>query len=329
MMRKTMHGPLSATLFMAALAMGIGWAQRFPQNPTPCGQPGTFEQPKGFSVSIDKAQGAARYRLESGKLHVDRQFPGVMNDFVQACRIPGNRIIAFGDIGSTLNNIEILNGSTGTISDSIWGYTPALSPDKHWLVFRKFYPAHVEPVSPDVPAASEEYLLYDLTKDAAANRAPGVPLDDTDRVGIVIYPVVPGARPFMNTRLPANQTHIISSDSFYWAANSAAVLFADTVEDRFLLVLVYMKEAGQRALAHSVKPQDVCAAQTSTGLGVNDLTLSNGELVDTPGGLLIKARFTWNDARCPPRVLEFPAGEFTPAQVEALDQPQPAVPKPQ
>ena len=58
-----------------------------------------------------------------------------------------------------------------------------MSPDQHWLIIRKFFPVHM-----DVPY-TEEYLLYDLTKDGAGNRQPGVGLDEPADVGRPVYPV--------------------------------------------------------------------------------------------------------------------------------------------
>ena len=52
------------------------------------------------------------------------------------------------------------------ILDIFGARDPVVSPDRHWLVYRERYPTRVEVVW-------EQYLLYDLTKDAAYNAVPG------------------------------------------------------------------------------------------------------------------------------------------------------------
>jgi len=304
-----------APLVMAVALSGLGWAQPAPS--TPCGPPGSFEAPRGLSISIDKSSGRARYRLDSGKLHIERPFPGVMEEVVQSCRIPGGRILVFGK-EETFFNIEILDAANGKISDSLGGYTPALSPDKGWIVARKFYPLHGV-------NASEEYLLYDLAKDREANRA-GIPPRDTDAFGRVIYPIVLNAEPYPNVWLSADQTHVFRSKSFYWEDNSAAFLFADSVEYKGLsLVLVYTKQAGQRAWVHSVAPEDVCTGPDAADVPIYTLTLSEARIMELPGGLLVRASFSSTDPRCAPRALELAPGEFTPAKLEVPGRPQPPV----
>jgi len=193
---------------------------------------------------------------------------------------------------------------------------------------RKSYPLHVEQIAPDIPGASEEYLLYDLRKDRSSNRARDIPPDDMDRAGRVIYPLVRNAEPFPNTLLPANRTHEFRSESFYWKEDSAAVLFADsvaeTVEERLSLVLVYTKEAGQRAWTYSVTPDDVC---TELDVPAQELTLSDAKILTTPGGLLIRASFSSSNLHCGPRALEISASQFAPAELEVTGPSQHVVPR--
>jgi hypothetical protein len=243
-----------------------------------------------------------------------------MEEVVQSCLIPGGRILVFGE-EDTFFNIEILDAANGAISDSLGGYTPALSPDKRWIVTRKFYPLHGV-------KASEEYLLYDLTKDREANRA-GTPPRDTDAFGRVIYPVVLNAEPYPNVWLSADQTHVFHSKSFYWEDNSAAFLFADSIGYKGLsLVLVYTKQAGQRAWVHSVAPEDVCTGPDASDVPIYTLTLSDAKIMELPGGLLVTTSFSSTDPRCTPRALDVAPGEFTPAKLEVPSRPQPPVAEP-
>jgi len=107
-----------------------------------------------------------------------------------------------------------------------------MSPDQRWIVYRKAYPSQ----GTELPV-SQEYLLYDLSKSPAQNRAPGVALDDNGDVGAPIYPLGQKNLPGDNIGVPDHQLHSMVSD-FYWSPDSKALVFADLLLDKVSLVLV-------------------------------------------------------------------------------------------
>lgn len=84
----------------------------------------------------------------------------------------------FGDYGGT--DVFIVDKAKASILDSFLSFDPVMSPDQRWIVYQKTFPLHgVE--------ATEEYLIYDLTKSPAQNRPDGDTTNHED-VGTTIYP---------------------------------------------------------------------------------------------------------------------------------------------
>jgi hypothetical protein len=73
-----------------------------------------------------------------------------------------------------------------------------------------------------------------------------------DLVGKVIYPVVRGSEPYYSTNPPPQQAHIFRSDSFYWAPDSQALVFADSVADELSIVFVTIDQNETKAFVRSV-----------------------------------------------------------------------------
>ena len=181
-------------------------------------------------------------------------FPAIMESVQQVCPIAGDELVVFGVGTPPLYNIEIVHLTDGLLLDSFYGYTPVIAPNQHWLARRRFYPTHA--------GASEEYLIYDLTQDWNHNREPGIGRSDMDLVGKVMYPAVAGNWPFYSDHLPPDQTHRFRSDSFYWAPDSGAVVFADSVEEHLSLVLVSIEDDKFRAYLYRLTDSEACPGGT-------------------------------------------------------------------
>jgi hypothetical protein len=82
----------------------------------------------------------------------------------EVCPLDDNRFLVFTTMGAGDSTIFIVSGTTGALLDSFLVQTPAVSPDQHWLAMRDW----IIPMS-QIPR-TDQYLLYDVTKDAAANR---------------------------------------------------------------------------------------------------------------------------------------------------------------
>ncbi len=147
-----------------------------------------------------------------------------------------------------------------------------MSPDQHWLVMRKFYPVHMS-----VPF-TEEYLLYDLAKTAAGNRASGIPSDDDQTVGKTIYPLGLTNTPVDNVNVPESQTHKFYSDSFYWAPDSRAMVFADNLHGTLSVVLVTINGDATKTYVHPVTMAEACGDASKPTVSSYSIQISHPEV---------------------------------------------------
>jgi hypothetical protein len=163
---------------------------------------------------------------------------------VQVCNLSSEKYLVVIE-ASQGGSIEflIINRKTGELLDRFRTFTPSVSPDQHWLVYRAYF-AH--PVDPP----SDEYLLYDLTKDAAANIVPNGG-KEPHFTGRVVYPVVKDSKPFHNIGLPEKLRHGCQS-AFYWSSDSTALAFSDRTYDKGSLILVVLDGNSFRSLMHPI-----------------------------------------------------------------------------
>jgi hypothetical protein len=182
---------------------------------------------------------------------------------------------------------------------------------------KAFYPAHS-----DAPF-SDEYLLYDLTKDRAGNTMPGVTQYTEGMRGRVVYPAVDRGTPFESFNLPSNEQHSASSIRYYWASDSSAALFADSVEGTLSVVLVRTDSEPPKTYVHAITASEVCeqgADGRITGPGAVDLLLSDADVgVEQGGDRTITARFRPNfpdEGACRTKQVVLHESDFKPAPLE-------------
>jgi hypothetical protein len=229
----------------------------------------------------------------------------------QVCVIPSGRYLLFGDTGDDSYQVTILSGDSGSLVDQFDAYNPIVSPDQRWLIRRHFYSGHSE-----VPF-SEEYLLYDLTKDAAGNTV-GRPTPYIENMrGRVVYPAVADGAPFEHAAyaLTDNQTHVFRSKSFYWSSDGTTVLFADSVKDVLSLVLVVLDPSEPKTLVHTVAPNEACEQGSHGDVKQSWLSLSDGE-VDAKGHVVQTRFWSSDEAACRPKLLVLSWSDFVPAPIE-------------
>jgi len=260
--------------------------------------------PRGISISTDASNAVSILSIRRGALTADLQFAGAMTAVNQVCQLPSGRLVVFGDTGAGSSNIQIVDVNTGRVADSFGAYTPVLSPDEHWIAYRRFYPAQT--VSP-----SEEYLLYDLTKTARQNRA-GFKAEDMDAPGVLVYPVVASQKPFDDVSLPPSQTHSFRGRSFYWAADSGAFTFADSVEQKLSLILV-TAPSGAATTYYQVADTITWDSAAPRSLPVRGLTLLEARVL-TAAGQVRDVSADFGAGGCPP--IQIPFSVFRPAPPE-------------
>ncbi len=272
--------------------------------------------PPNVSAVVDHSIGHADLFIGSGNSTVKISLPGVVDDVDEVCPLSDGRLVLFGGTYNSAN-INIIDGTHALLLDSFYGFDPAMSPNQRWLVYRKFYPLHTElPVS-------EEYLLYDLTKTPAQDRPRGVVLYDRANVGAVIFPL--GQRNLLtdNIGLPEDQQHSFRSKSFFWAPDSQAIVFGDSVQDRFSLVLVLIDSAGvPRAYVHPIPVSEECSGNKIAPKNFG-LSLSHAEIgLDKNGDRSIEVTFEPSPGVCVPQALELRSADFQPAKAEVHVEPK-------
>jgi len=291
-------------LIAIACSAAFTWAQPRP-DPKPCGPTVVERLPRDVSVTAHRDRGMAQLHVQLAGVDMDLRVPGVMDGLVQACQSAADRLLVFG-IASVLPlyDVYLIDPTRQVLIDWFYAFNPMLSPDKRWLMLRRFYP--LSGVSP-----SEEYRLYDVTKDAPTNLiSGGDPSGGDGVVGKLVYPVVNPVEeengPTRNIDLPANQTHVFRSAAFYWAPDSKAVVFADYVQGALSIVLVTIGDRQPQAYVHAGPAHDPCFLD-HTLVGAHFTKWQDGTydvLADLgPGG-----------PTCGPKSLTLAWGDFAPAK---------------
>jgi hypothetical protein len=195
------------------------------------------------------------------------------------------------------------------VVDEFAAYRPVLSPDQRWIAYVKIYPLHGT-------EATDEYLIYDLTKSPVQNRPVGDVNNSAD-VGAVIFP--PGQKNLGgdNIGVPREQMHG-GGLGFYWATDSRAVLFVDTAADGpKKLILVTLDEKGApSALEHAITVGDFCGSEIP-GVSQGVWRMDRAEVgPDRDGIRAVVVDLSSDDRRCPSRVVQLFKSDFQPAKPE-------------
>ena len=317
---------LLSTLFVSAalLALAIPANGQIAQDkPGLCGLPGaSIPLPDGITASSDPDLGVSTLTIArpGSPAPATLRFAAGRVDEVRP--LAAGRLLIFGFTG-VCSSIAIVDRNSAKLDDSFDADALAVSPDRHWLLFRAFYPPQTE-----MPF-SDEYLLYDLTKDAAGNTAPDRPPYTENLRGHVVYPAVKGGTPFEQTFLPANQMHYFPSRSFYWAPDSSAVVFADGVEKTLSIVMVQIGSGVPQAFVRPVAAAEACE-QESANLPTLPLRLIEATVGPAKDGdRTIEVQFESSDMiACRPRALILHPDEFKAAELEVHTPIQrPGIPK--
>ncbi len=243
---------LSVLLGNAALYGQIGQ-----QRPELCGKREFVPTPSNVLVT----QEALIVSPPNSSTVVKTNFFGTIE---QVCPIQSGRYLVFVQAPSGGSyEIIILNGKTGAVMDRFRTYNPVVSPDQHWMVYQAFYPRGSDP--------SDEYLLYDLSKNAAENTMPKPSWFTESMRGKVIYPVVADGTPFHNIGLPDEQRHGCLS-GFFWSNDSTAVVFGDRLQDSSAIILVILNPTGTKTLIHRIAPREANGLGAFTDMEVNSET---------------------------------------------------------
>jgi len=288
------------SLVIASLLSAPASAQIQQDHPEYCGtQRDSFVPlPEGTSFYAPDSGGHLTIKQTDGTLKViGLPLPDAVR---QVCPINGSRLLVFGSVaGGDGPHVWIVSQIDGAILDHIGSRAPATSPNQRWIIYRKFY-------APRSKIHTDSYDLYDLSKDAAANRLPAGGVE-----GLQVYPVTKDHVPFgLDDEL--EPLHSFAGDSFFWSPDSKFVVFEDGSEGRTSIILVEMNEGNPTTFVHPLQARDVC--DTKYPGEVRAATLTRAEFEPMPGtlpDLLIHFRAYSCDK--PARLT---AADFKPAEIE-------------
>lgn len=207
-----------------------------------------------ITVQSKKLNDGLVLSIKSKDRQSDVKLPPEVSDVQEIGRYQ-DRIIVVGDIGASVSRVVIVSVDTGAATDSFDAFNPAVSPDRRFIAFVKFYPPH------GATGTEDHHMLYDMTKSAVANRPAGVRLENRFDVGLNVYPGN-GNKKDDNIGVPDWLSHQ-SPSLIFWSPDSTKLAFADEAK---VLSLVLVKVAGAdagaapSALTMTMDGRSVCAA---------------------------------------------------------------------
>jgi hypothetical protein len=213
---------------LLALVPPITEAQIAQDRPELCSSLDPVPLPLGLSAISTGTGTDLTFRLRDGSSK-SLQLT-VPDEIDQICPLDRERLAAFGGVrGGDGYIVWILSEQAGTILDTIGARDPRLSPDRRWLIYRQRYPTQSE-------AVFEQYLLYDLSKDAAGNQPSGARHEYPP--GRLVYPVTASRARLEDLTLTPDQYHTFPGKSFFWSADSKSVASADHVGKTTSIIVV-------------------------------------------------------------------------------------------
>ena len=235
-------------------------------NRTPGQEPGFYpdkqttiiQRSADFTVRLQRAGG------EDLRLSIDKRghqvssflLPREMAQVNKIEFVSTNRAVLLGYANGDVNEVIVVDLDSGKIADRFHCYAPALSPDKRFLAFVKFFPSHF------VSGVSDEYMIYDLQKPPKMNRPPSVASDDVVNIGRAIYPRSATNQPDDNVGRPESEVHMMESAEFVWSPHGERLAFADRLQGRISLIVIVLSDSGTAVNLKEVeiKKSDVCVA---------------------------------------------------------------------
>ncbi len=301
-----------------ALALALPALGQIAQDrPGLCGRPNE-PSPVPTGVSATCFGSSCTLAIELGRSTAKIEMPG---DGVidEVCSVAKNRLLVLADPGPPVYDIYIIGRATGAVVDRMDAASPAVSPDQHWLAMRAFGPP-----SSDMNY-TEEYLLYDLTKNAVKNRTPGA--GDSMGPGQVTYPAVPNHVPFNQYGVRPEYVHTFWSDSFFWSADSRSIVFADATPAGLAVVLIRIVQNEPIAYVHPLTLSEVCEGAAPRKVRIGGLTMSKavvGNAEDSIPEILVDFRPA--DTSCTAKTLVLRGARLPPAALEQHPPPPPKKP---
>ncbi len=301
----TVRRCLVLALALAAPAFG----QIAQNRPELCGKTGeSVPLPSFVSGVSSDAHSTLSIQLNGYTAKVE--MPGD-SQILQVCPISEGRLLVFGAPAPEAYDIYVVKGATGAVMDSFDARSPALSPNQSWLAARRLNTPSAE------LEVSEQYMLYSLNRSALENRSHGTGALPAAVTGRVMFPVVPNHVPFENYGVSPEQVHTFEADSFFWSANSKAIVFADRTRAGMDVVLIVLERDDLQAFVHPLLASEACDGGRPERIKVSGLSVAHATIAATADAFPdVRMEFRAVDGSCKPKPLMLHSGDFRPAETE-------------
>ncbi len=203
---------------------------------------------EGANLSVAVAKG--------GRLKANIVLPSEVAQVDRIDLVAANKAAILGAVNGDVSAVVVLDLDKFRLVDKFYCYAPALSPDKRFLAFIKFFPAHF------VDGVSDVYLYYDFQKSPADNRPTNISKDDVQNIGQPIYPAGSKNQRGDNTDQPESQIHTLESGRFFWAPKEDRLAFVDQFRGKVSLVTALFPESGApvKVKELEIRKSDVCSS---------------------------------------------------------------------
>lgn len=180
--------------------------------------------------------------------------PTEFSQFTSARLYRSDRLIITGMSNGDIGEVVILDSEKGSVVDHFVCYNPAISPDGHYVVFVKAYPAH------GVESVEDHYMLYDVRLSPEQNRPPGIAHNlYLYLAGKTVFPPGMGNKLDDNLDLGDQPVHVMASDGLFWNDQSTAVVFADRFGDDYAVVVLNITNGASTPDSVSIPRSWICS----------------------------------------------------------------------
>jgi hypothetical protein len=213
-----------------------------------------IERSEGYTVRLSREKSKLVLTLNNrGQPPVRLALPSEVEQVDRVEFVGLNKVALLGHVNGDVNAVVVVDLRSRKILDKFYCYAPALSPNKRFLAYIKFFPAHF------VQGVTDLYLVYDFQKSPVENRTVGVSMSDIQNVGQPIYPPESRNQTADNTDRPESDIHMLESGALFWAPKEDRLVFADRFQGRLSLIMASFSKSGRAEVKErELKKSDVC-----------------------------------------------------------------------
>ena len=246
-----------ALAFLAAISVGVGDVRCQEAGFRPDQQKFIIQRSADFAVRLNKTGRDLSISISKHKRHIgDVALPKEVAQVDSIEFVANNHAAVLGAASGSVDVVVVLDLDAGKVIDKFYCYAPALSPNRRFLAFIKFFTPHF------VPGVTDLYMLYDFQKSPEMNRPSNIAPEDFRNVGTVMYPKGVVNRPDDNEGQPESQSHFLESGQFFWSPNSERVAFADRFQGRISLIVVAFSDAHMEVREREINRSEACLGKT-------------------------------------------------------------------